>query len=116
MGVKSYHASVFEESKGTMPEEIQPAESTTFMSSEAKMGRIIVGRILPGSDLVTGSEGICRKHGVRQAIIVGTIGSVVNPHFDWTSTVEERPGTGHTSPRSIEGAGSLISGQGLVCR
>jgi len=34
------------------------------MSSEAKMGRIIVGRILPGSDLVTGIEEICRKHGV----------------------------------------------------
>jgi predicted DNA-binding protein with PD1-like motif len=89
---------------------------TTFMSSEAKMGRFIVGRILPGSDLVTGIEEICRKHGVRQAMIVGTIGSVVNPHFEWASTVEERPGTGHTSSKSIEGPGSLISGQGLVCQ
>lgn len=99
-----------------MVERVESPQSTTFMSSEARMGRIIVGRILPGSDLVTGIEEICRKHAVRQAIIVGTIGSVVNPHFDWASTVEERPGTGHTSSRSIEGAGSLISGQGLVCR
>lgn len=99
-----------------MVEKVESAQSMTFMSSEARMGRIIVGRILPGGDLVTGIEEICRKHGVRQAMIVGTIGSVVNPHFDWASTVEERPGTGHTSSRSIEGAGSLISGQGLVCR
>ena len=99
-----------------MVERVESPQSTTFMSSEARMGRIIVGRILPGSDLVTGIEEICRKHGVRQAIITGTIGSVVNPRFDWASTVEERPGTGHTSSRSIEGAGSLISGQGLVCR
>ena len=99
-----------------MVERAESPQSTTFMSSEARMGRIIVGRILPGGDLVTGIEEICRKHGVLQAIITGTIGSVVNPRFDWASTVEERPGTGHTSSRSIEGAGSLISGQGLVCR
>jgi uncharacterized protein len=99
-----------------MVESVDSSQSATFLSSEARMGRIIVGRILPGSDLVTGIEGICRKHSIRQAIIVGTIGSVVNSHFDWASTVEERPGTGHTSSRSIEGAGSLIGGQGLVCR
>ncbi len=99
-----------------MVEKVESPQATTFMSAEARMGRIIVGRILPGSDLVTGIEEICRKHGVRQAVIVGAIGSVVNPHFEWASTVEERPGTGHTSSRAIEGAGSLISGQGLVCR
>jgi predicted DNA-binding protein with PD1-like motif len=97
-------------------EKIESPEVVAFMSSEAKMGRVIVGRIMPGIDLVTGIEEICRKHGVRQAMIAGTIGSVVNPHFDWASTAEARPGTGHTSSRKIEGAGSLISGQGLVCR
>ena len=99
-----------------MVEKGQSQQKTTFMSAEAKMGRIIIGRIMPGSDLVTGIEMICRKHGVRQAIISGTIGSIFNPHFEWASTVENRPVTGHTSSRGIEGAGSLISGQGLVCR
>jgi uncharacterized protein len=89
---------------------------TSTVSEAATMGRIIVGRILPGSDLVTGIEEICRKHDVRQAMIVGTIGSVVDAQFEWVSTTENRPGTGHTSHMSIEGAGSLISGQGLVCR
>ena len=99
-----------------MADQSEWLRETTFLSEVARMGRLIVGRILPGSDLVTGIEEICKKHGVRQAMIIGTIGSVVNPHFEWASTVEERPGTGHTSSRSIEGAGSLISGQGLVCR
>ncbi len=99
-----------------MVESVEPLRETRFVSEVARMGRVIIGRILPGSDLVTGIEEICRKHDVRQAMIVGTIGSVVDPHFEWASTTEERPGTGHTSQRAIEGAGSLISGQGLVCR
>ena len=74
-----------------MVEKVESPQATTFMSAEAKMGRIIVGRILPGSDLVTGIEEICRKHGVRQAMIVGTIGSVVNPHFEWASTWRRAP-------------------------
>ncbi|MHB1162744.1 MAG: PPC domain-containing DNA-binding protein [Chloroflexota bacterium] len=99
-----------------MGEKSEWLKETSFISEAATMGRVIVGRILPGSDLVTGIEEICRKHGVQQAMITGTIGSVVNPEFDWASTTEERPGTGHTSSNRIEGAGSLISGQGLVCR
>lgn len=99
-----------------MVEKTEPTEVAAFMSSEGNMGRVIVGRIMPGGDLVKGIEAICRKHNVRQAMIVGTIGSVVNPHFDWASTTEAKPGTGNTSSRSLEGAGSLISGQGLVCR
>jgi uncharacterized protein len=99
-----------------LAEQSEWLRETTFLSEEARMGRLIVGRILPGSDLVTGIEEICKKHKVRQAMIIGTIGSVVNPKFEWASTTEEVPGTGHTSHREIEGAGSLISGQGLVCR
>ncbi len=91
-------------------------KETTFISGEATVGRVIIGRIMPGSDLVTGIEGICRKHGVSQAIITGAIGSIVDPHFDYASTTESRPGTGNTSAKSLKGAGSLISGQGLVCR
>ena len=89
---------------------------TSVISEAGKMGRIIVGRIMPGSDLVTGIEEICRKHDIRQAMIVGTIGSIVDAEFEWVSTTENRPVTGHTSHVKIEGAGSLISGQGLVCR
>lgn len=91
-------------------------QATEVMSAEASMGRVIVGRIMPGCDLVTGIEAMCKKHDIRQAMIVGTIGSIVNPHFDWASTIEPKPGTGNTSSRTLEGAGSLISGQGLVCR
>lgn len=99
-----------------MEEQTEWLKETTFMSEVASMGRLIVGRILPGSDLVTGIEEICKKHRVRQAMIIGAIGSVVNPEFDWAATTEDLPGTGHSAHREIEGAGSLISGQGLVCR
>jgi hypothetical protein len=93
----------------------QSQKDATFMSSEAKLGRVIVGRILPGSDLVTGIEKICRKHDVRQAIILGAIGSIVNPHIEWAAFTEARPVTGNTASRTLAGAGSLMSGQGLVC-
>lgn len=99
-----------------MGEKSEWLRETSFVSEVATMGRVIVGRILPGSDLVTGIEAICKKHNVRQAAIVGTIGSVVDVQFDWASTTENRPETGRTSHMSIEGAGSLIGGQGLVCQ
>ena len=48
-------------------------KNKTFVSVEAHKGRTIAARLLPGTDLVTGIEDVCRAHHVQY----GYLGSVM---------------------------------------
>lgn len=76
----------------------------------------MVARVLPGNDLVGAIEEICRRHQLRQAMIVSTIGSLIDPTLHYVTSTTPQPGKGHTSDMEIRGPGSLIAGQGLVCQ
>jgi uncharacterized protein len=90
------------------------------MSAAGQSGRVIVGRVLPGMDLIEGVAEICKHHEVRQALIVEVIGSLLNPRFTGYArgvpASEARPGRVPHVINVSEGPAHLLSGQGIVCR
>lgn len=80
----------------------------------ANPGRILVGRLHPGSDLIGGLERACDIHTVRFAAVVACYGSLSSARFKLLQLVpgEERPRlVGHKVDERVE----FMGGQGLVC-
>ena len=46
-----------------------------FTSAEGKLGRVIVLRMKPGTDLLDGMLAACEKHQIRNGVIISAIGS-----------------------------------------
>ena len=83
----------------------------------SQKGRRIVGRLLPGSDLIKGIEEICRHHEVVGASILSVIGSlkkatIVYAIVDDTSKI----GIRYSDPARIEGPLELLGCQGMIGR
>lgn len=87
---------------------------TTFEAVEAGIGRVLVGRLHPGADLILGLEAVCDAHGVRFAAITAAYGSLSSAGFKFLQHVE-----GEGRPRlvghSVEDRVEFMSGQGLIC-
>jgi uncharacterized protein len=80
----------------------------------AGAGRIVVGRLLPGTDLVGGLEAACDEHGVRFAAVLSCYGSLSAAGFKFLQLPDgaERPTlVGHRVDERVE----FMGGQGLVC-
>jgi uncharacterized protein len=85
-----------------------------FETVEAASGRVIVGRLLPGTDLIEGIEAICDKHNIAYAAITFSYGSLASAGFKFLQVPE--PGaravlTAHKVDKRVE----FLAGQGLVC-
>jgi predicted DNA-binding protein with PD1-like motif len=80
----------------------------------ARSGRIIVGRLLPGADLVRGLEAACDRHGFRSAAIVSAYGSLSSAGFK-VLTIPPGASRPRLTPRRIDGRVEFMGGQGLVC-
>jgi predicted DNA-binding protein with PD1-like motif len=90
---------------------------TGFLSVEARKGRIIPARLLPGTDLVGGIEALCKKHRVLYGYVGCAIGSLrqatyVIPVLAEDSVLGIKYGDAHI----IEGPVELIGGQGVICQ
>jgi uncharacterized protein len=83
-------------------------------AAEARAGRIIVGRLHPGTDLVRGLEAACQQHGVRFAAVLACYGSLSNAGFKFLQLPE-----GETRPRlvghRVDERVEFMGGQGLIC-
>lgn len=84
-------------------------------SKESRPGRLIVGRILPQTDLMAGLLKICSEHGVRAGCIVTILGGlsgarVLHPVHDPRSKI----GINYGEPVEIEGPLEFASGCGFI--
>jgi hypothetical protein len=91
-------------------------KSDLFHSVEATTNRVIVGRLLPGADLIQGLEDVCDRHGVRYAAVVFAYGSLSSAGYK----ILQRPREGGERPvltlERIDRRVEFLGGQGLVCR
>jgi predicted DNA-binding protein with PD1-like motif len=85
-----------------------------FDALAARPGRVVVGRLLPGSDLIRGLEAVCDSHGFRSAAILAVYGSLSSAGFKVLKVPpgESRP---RLMPHRIEARVEFMGGQGLVC-
>jgi predicted DNA-binding protein with PD1-like motif len=83
-------------------------------AAAAAGGRIIVGRLLPGADLIGGIEAACDAHDVRFAAVLTCYGSLSGAGFRFLKIP-----AGETHPRlvghRVDERVEFMGGQGLVC-
>ncbi|WP_265213760.1 PCC domain-containing protein [Herbaspirillum lusitanum] len=86
--------------------------------------RTLLARIRPDEDLTIAIEEVCRTHGVKNAVVRGSVGSIIGAEFDDGRVIEDRATeilvrSGHVS-RGHEGVRAqldiaLIDPRGHVC-
>lgn len=85
-----------------------------FATAEANSGRIVVGRLLPGADLIGGIEAMCDKHRIRFAAVSFAYGSLSSAGFKILNIAS--PGARAVlTPHAVDGRVEFLAGQGLVC-
>jgi len=85
-------------------------------SAEGAVSRLVISRLLPGSDLMQGITEVCKKHGILNGTIVSCIGSLKQTVFlDPIAKPELKAGYGYGAPITAEGPIEIISVTGTVC-
>jgi hypothetical protein len=76
---------------------------------------MILGRLLPGTDLIPGLLEACRAHGARFAVISSLIGSLRETSFVFIKPAgAAKSGIEYGEPRHVAGGVEIISCQGMV--
>ena len=87
-----------------------------FTSAEGKLGRVIVLRMKPGSDLLDGMLAACEKHQIRNGVIISAIGSLNGVHYcDVEALPDKRCGYGYGRELYLDGPIELTSASGVIC-
>lgn len=81
------------------------------------VGRVVVARIYPGEDLVTGIGEACKKHGIKYGIITSCIGSLDSLYLQYYFEPKDPMNDPFGADRDLvlKKPTVLISGQGLIC-
>lgn len=82
----------------------------------ARDGRsgLVVGRLLPGADLVGGLERVCDDHAIRFAAITFAFGSLARAMFK-TLQLPQGQERAVLMPVNVDERVEFLGGQGLVC-
>ena len=83
-------------------------------AAPAQAGRIIVGRLHPGSDLIEGLEAACDEHGVEFAAVLACYGSLSSSGFKFLQ-VPEGEDRARLVDIVLDKRLEFMGGQGLVC-
>lgn len=91
------------------------AGPTRFHSAKASAGVTIVGRLLPGTDLIHGLEAVCEQHGVRYAAVNFAYGSLSSAGFKTLQMPDDGSNRPTLTLERVESRVEFLGGQGLVC-
>lgn len=90
-------------------------ETIRIQAVTSQTGRRIVGRLLPGTDLIPGIETMCRQHRVTGATILSVIGSLTQAQMVYAvPDAAGKIGIRYHDPVTIGGPLELLAGQGVV--
>jgi hypothetical protein len=91
-------------------------DTLRFHSVEASAGRILVGRLLPGTDLITGLEAVCDRHGVEYASVNFAYGSLSSAGFKTLQILSQDDPRPRLELLRVDRRVEFLGGQGLVCK
>lgn len=84
---------------------------------EGGIGRTIVGRLYPGTDLLSGIREACRQHNVEYGMISCAIGCLDKATFIFPiPNLEAKIGIVYCDPVVVEGPAEFLGGQGVICQ
>ena len=84
-------------------------------SEKARTGKVIVGTIRPGTDIITGILKICEENNLKFGNIVTMIGNLSKAHFVCvTPDDSNKMGFKVSEPIEIKGPLEFVCGQGII--
>ncbi len=90
-------------------------DAIRFQTIEVKEKRTIMGRLLPGADLVKGVEKICLENGIENGFIVSLIGSLKQANIVYAvQDKSNKIGIKYCDPTIVEGPLELLACQGTI--
>lgn len=82
-----------------------------------KTGKTIAARLLPGTDLLTGIEDICKENQIKYASIINCFGSFQETGYLYLVPKPESPvGAGYSDLMTATGPIEFLNGTGIVCQ
>jgi len=90
-------------------------ETIRIQAVASEKGKRIVGRLLPGTDLISGIEAMCQQHRVTSATILSVIGSLIEARMVYAvPDASGKIGIRYHDPVTIAGPLELLACQGVV--
>jgi hypothetical protein len=86
-----------------------------FDSVRARTGITLVGRLLPGTDLVHGLEAVCEHHEVKYAALNFAYGSLASAGFKTLQMPDDGSNRPTLALERVDSRVEFMGGQGLVC-
>jgi len=81
----------------------------------SEIGRTLIGRLLPGTDLVPGILSMCSESGIRFGYIASLVGTLAHVRFVHVNRSPGSPsGFGYTRPVEKTGPLEILSAQGTL--
>jgi len=92
------------------------AQEIRYQAVPGELGKVIIGRLLPGTDVIEGIEKICKNHNIKSAFVCVSIGSLQKATFMIAMAKQgTKLGIAYTEPIEVPGPIEFLSGLGMVC-
>jgi len=93
------------------------SEHVRVQYAAGKVGKSVAARLLPGTDLLTGIEEVCRQNGILYASIANCFGSFQRAGYLYLIPLPEaKVGAGYGDIHRVEGPVEFLNGTGVVCQ
>jgi uncharacterized protein len=81
---------------------------------EGRLSKVVMIRVVPGSDVIEGIEEACRKLDIKAGAIISCIGSLQKSSIMIAVPLNNKMGAGYSEPITLEGPLEFLSGQGTI--
>jgi predicted DNA-binding protein with PD1-like motif len=87
------------------------------VSVVGSMGRTIIARLQPGTDMLDGIQEVCRRHGVKYGFVSCAVGCFSGAAFVCPMPkADAKIGIVYGDPIKLAGPVEFLGGQGVVCQ
>ena len=88
----------------------------TMSAAEGRLGRVVVIRLAPGTDLLDGMQAACERYGIHNGVVISGIGSLGRVRFcDVEALPEKKSGYGYGRVLELNDTIELTGASGVIC-
>lgn len=90
--------------------------SEQLNAAEGRLGRVVVVRLKPGTDLLKGIQSACEQYEIHNGVIISAIGSLARVRFcDVEALPDKKCGYGYGKILALDETIELTGAGGVIC-
>ena len=90
--------------------------SEQMKSAVGKIGRVVVVRLAPGTDLLGGIQAACERYQIHNGVVISAIGSLKKVRFcDVEALPEKKCGYGYGRIQALDETIEMTGAGGVIC-